>query len=147
MELKQNLVLDTGIMVDYLSDTNSKFNNWLDDNVFIEDSNYILHAHNNNKTELLYVLCRKFGFKKAKKLTEENLEPKIVFHSGETISAIAAKLKCLFPIALVDCFSIATAIHFNAQIIFKNEKELTSEICHKIENNFKITIQFTHSKK
>ena len=142
MELRKNLVLDTGIMVDYLSENNSIFNDWLDNNIFIEDSNYILHAHNNNKAELLYILCRKFGFKKAKKLITESIESKIIFHTGETIANIAAQIKCLSPIALVDCFSIATAINFNARIIFKSGKELTSKVCKKIEHNFEITIEF-----
>ena len=137
------LVLDTGIYVDYLLNLPTRFNTWLDEQIFVPRSNYILHGHVNNRTELMYILCRKFGFVKAKELVETKLDSYIIFHDEIKISEVASHIKCKFPIALVDCFSIATAIFLQTEVYFREEQELTAIILADLKTQFNIDIKIS----
>ena len=74
-------------------------------------------------TELKYLLCRKFDFKKANQLVND-FTSNFIIRDERTIRDTAAQFKCKFPIALSDCYSLALAKMENAQIYMKKEREI-----------------------
>ncbi|MHA1231863.1 MAG: PIN domain-containing protein [Candidatus Helarchaeota archaeon] len=135
----KDLVLDTGILIEYLGAPDAESIKWLDEFIFTENSQFLLHSHEINRTEILYLICRKKGMKNALNIVK-SMEKFIFFHNDPEISEIAGNIKCKYSIALADCFSIATGTWLKSPIIFKKEHELENSVIKSIENEFNVKL-------
>jgi predicted nucleic acid-binding protein len=91
--------------------------------------------------ELLYIICRKFGWNIAVEKKQYLLESKMIsfIETRELIEA-AAKLKCNRAIAMADCFTLAIAISYSCKAIFaRKELELEKEMK---KTPFDVAIEF-----
>ncbi|MFX1295418.1 MAG: PIN domain-containing protein [Promethearchaeota archaeon] len=131
----KEIVLDTSVIINYLSTPNADSTKWLDKHVFTEASQVRLHSHKVNQTELFYLICREKGTKKAKKVIK-SIEEFINFHDKSELSEVAGTIKCKLSSALADCFSIATGIWLKSPILFKKEKELSESIIKSLKKDF-----------
>ena len=75
------------------------------------------------ETELLYILCRLYGFEEARKIVSELLQDFIIC-SETNLRNISARLKCSYSISVADCYSFAIAKILNIPIYMKREKEI-----------------------
>ena len=129
------IVLDTGVLIEYLENLNQKLVTWMDEKIFTKKSKLKISAHEVNRAELFYILCREKGEGEARKIMRE-IENYITFHSEYEITEIAGKIKCKHSIALADCFSMATAIWLDSPIILKKERELTRSVINSLKKTF-----------
>lgn len=132
---QEDIVLDSGVYIEYFTSRESSIKKLLRENVFSEDSTVNLHGHYLLKSEIYYITCRFFGMEESEKLMKK-IEKFINFISGDFIYNTAGKIKCSFPIALSDCYSIAAGIFFNCPILFLKESELSEATIKKINNIF-----------
>jgi predicted nucleic acid-binding protein len=124
----RKLVLDSGIILSFLE---GKFREYYDEILRGEIEPYINVV---NLTEVYYVLCRKLGEDKAKRIV------KTIARAGFKIIGVkpiimryAAECKCKYGISLADCFSIATAKYLKSKALFRREKELEYRKVEEIE--------------
>jgi len=135
----QYIVLDTGILVSYLSKESTAINKWLDEKIFNDELDICVICHKINLTELFYIICRKLGVDKTRQIVQ-TLNDYIYFCSNDEIYEIAGLIKCRYSISLADCFSIATAKFYNCALIFKQEIELNLKLISQIKNEFNTKI-------
>jgi predicted nucleic acid-binding protein len=135
----QKFVFDSGVLLAYIQDENEKFKHIMDEFIFSEKSNKVAICNQLSLTEIFYIHCRKQGIKKAKLLIHDMKKMFDVLQI-EPLHIIAGKLKCSYPIALSDCFSIASGIVKNAPILFVNESELSEKIQKEIEQDYKANL-------
>jgi len=135
-----NLVLDTSVLLGYFMSESRDINSLLEEYVFTQESKIILFGHNLIKSELFYITCREKG------MTEADIVLKKTEGIMSTISDTwlfkkAAKIKCRYPIAISDCYSISLAILQVCPVFFLPEVELSREIVDKINREFNAKIQ------
>ncbi|MHA1519407.1 MAG: PIN domain-containing protein [Promethearchaeota archaeon] len=135
----KKFVFDSGVLLAYLQNENEKFTQVMDELVFSEKSNKVVFCHQLTLTELFYIHCRKHGVEKATILIND-MKSMYEILKIDSLQFIAGKLKCQYPIALSDCFSIASGIEKNIPVLFLNEQELTKKIQKEIERDYKANI-------
>jgi len=134
-----NVILDTSVLLCYFMDEFHDINSVLDEYIFNLESKITIYGHNFIKTELFYITCRLKGISEA-----ENLNKKL----GNIMNIIsdiwlykkAANIKCKYPIAIPDCFSISLAILQECPVFFLQEKELSRDIIEKIKKEYNAKI-------
>jgi hypothetical protein len=132
---QEDIVLDSGIYIEYFTPKESTIKKLIRETIFTEDSQINLHGHYLLKSEIYYIICRFLGMEESEKIIRE-IEKYINFISGNFIYNTAGKIKCNFPIALSDCYSISTGIFFNCPILFLKETELSKTTVKKINSKF-----------
>ena len=126
-----DIVLDTGVLVEYLTETHNPITEWLNMHLFNDGSQIKLHASEMTRCELLYLLCRENGMHLARE-TVEKMQRYIKFHAELELTELAARIKCDFSMALADCFSIAVGLHLDCLVLFLQEKELPRTMLEEI---------------
>jgi len=134
-----DIVIDTGIFIEYFKQGERELKKTLREQLFSETSEITINGHYFIKAELYYIMCRKIGKVKAEKIIKD-IEEYINFVSGEFLYEIAGEIKCKYPLAISDCFSISLGIFQDCPIFFLKEKELSEEIINKINEEFKTKI-------
>ena len=134
-----DIVIDTGIFIEYFKQGERELKKTLREHLFSETSEITINGHYFIKAEMYYIMCRKIGKVKAEKIIKD-IEEYINFVSGEFLYEIAGEIKCKYPLAISDCFSISLGIFQDCPIFFLKEKELTEEIINKINEEFKTKI-------
>lgn len=128
-------MIDTGVLIEYLEGT--KLGLKFKENI-VNDPNFTqFFISPLFETELKYILCRKYGFRKAERKVDRFLKDfNIIFESILRNEAI--KLKCKYPISLADCYSLSIAKLNSIPIYFKQEKEITEneELLEKFQIRF-----------
>lgn len=82
-----------------------------------------------NLTEVLYVLCRRFGIETAEKIVESLLKSRVLTPYPTTeLRKLAAACKCKYKIALPDCYTIALAQRLGSKALFRREGELEKAV-------------------
>ena len=145
MDIKQilgethNLILDTSVLLGYFMNEARDVNNLLDEYVFTQESKIVLYGHNLIKTELFYIICREKGMNEAE-LVLKKIEGIINTISDTWLFKRAANIKCRYPIAISDCFSISLAILQECPVFFLPEYELSIDTIEKIKKVYQIKI-------
>ena len=87
-------------------------------------------ASNVALTELLYIICRKFGWHVAVEKRQYLLESKMInFVETPELIEEAAKLKCNRAIAMADCFTLVIAKSYSCKAVFaRKQLELEREM-------------------
>ncbi len=134
-----DIVIDTGILIEYFKQGEIKLKKTLREHLFSETSEITINGHYFIKAEMYYIMCRKIGKVKAEKIIKD-IEEYINFISGEFLYEIAGDIKCKYPLAISDCFSISLGIFQDCPIFFLNEKELSEGIIKKVSEEFKAKI-------
>ena len=134
-----NLILDTSVLIGYFIEEQLSIVTLLDKYIFNKNSSITLYGHNLLKTELYYIICRKKGSNEAKDILIK-IENVTNIISESWLFEKAGQIKCKYPIALSDCFSISLGIFQDCPIFFLKEKELSEEIINKINEEFKTKI-------
>ena len=119
------LVVDTGILVELLEDTEigGRFSK-----NFLENEQYERYYISPlTDTELKYIFCRRVGQKEAKKIVTEFLKDFIIC-SESNLRDEAFRLKCEFPISLADSYTLAVAVLLNIPSCMKKEKEIQDNL-------------------
>ena len=134
-----NLVLDTSVLLGYFISEVRDINYLLEEYVFTQESEILLYGHNLIKSELFYITCRE------KSMTEAEIVLKKTEGIMNTISDTwlfkkAANIKCRYPIAISDCYSISLAILQECPVFFLSEVELSMEIVNQINKEFNAKI-------
>ena len=135
LQIYDDIVLDTGIFIEYFMLKETKIKKMLREQLFSEDSEIIIHGHYLIKAEIYYIMCRKIGRDKAEEYLKE-IEEFINFISGEFLVQIAGRIKCKYSIALSDCFSISLGYFQNCPTFFLEERELSKDLIEKINKDF-----------
>jgi len=135
-----NLVLDTSVLLGYFISEARDINSLLEEYIFTQESKIILYGHNLIKSELFYITCRE------KSMTEAEMILKKIEGIMNTISDTwlfkkAANIKCRYPIATSDCYSISLAILQECPVFFLPEVELSREIVNQINKEYNAKIQ------
>jgi len=135
-----NLVLDTSVLLGYFMSEARDINSLLEAYVFTQESKIILYGHNLINSEIFYITCREKG------ITEAEMVLKKTKSIMNTISDTwlfkkAANIKCRYPIAISDCYSISLAILQECPVFFLPEVEFSREIVDKINREFNAKIQ------
>ncbi len=135
-----NLVLDTSVLLGYFMNEVRDINSLLEAYVFTQESKITLYGHNLINSEIFYITCREKG------ITEAEMVLKKTKGIMNTISDTwlfkkAANIKCRYPIAISDCYSISLAILQECPVFFLPEVELSREIVDKINREFNAKIQ------
>lgn len=131
----KNIVLDSGVIIEYFKKGSNNIKKFLRKHFFNENRSIQLHGHYLLKSEIFYITCRSIGIAKAKDIIYK-LEKFINYISGKLLFEKAGLIKCKYPIALPDCYSIASGIHCNCPVLFLEENELTEEIIDKLNEEF-----------
>lgn len=134
-----NLILDTSILLGYFMNEAGEINKLLEEYVFTQESKIILYGHNLIKSELFYITCCDRGMNEAEMVLEK-IESIINTISDTWIFKKAASIKCRYPIAISDCFSISLAILQECPVFFLPEYELSLEIAEKINKDYDVKI-------
>lgn len=125
------IVLDTGVMVEILEDKQKTLFNHIISGLMRA---YITSL---SLTELQYVMCRKLGSSEAGNVMEEFISSNLVMPLEiEGTGRIAADLKCKFPIAIADCYSLALGKQLGLPVYMRKEKEIVrvlSELKKEVE--------------
>ena len=135
----QNVVLDTSVLLCYFMDELQGINSILEEYVFNLDSKIMIYGHNLIKTELFYITCRLKGINEAEKIIKK-LDNIMNIISDNWLYKKAAGIKCKYPIAIPDCFSISLAILQDCPVFFLPEKELPEELLENIKIEFNANI-------
>jgi len=133
------LILDTSVLLCYFIDEIQDINALLEQYIFKPDSKITLYGHNLIKAELFYITCRLKGINEAVDLLN-NLEKIMNSINDSWIYKKAANIKCKFPIAISDCFSIALANLLDCPVFFLPEQELQAKLIENINNTFNTEI-------
>ncbi len=134
-----DIILDTGIYIEYFKQGEKELKKTLREQLFSENSEITINGHYLMKAEIFYIICRNIGKNKAEKIIKD-IEEYINFIGGEFLYEIAGKIKCKYPIAISDCFSISLGIFLDCPIFFLKERELSEGIINKINEDFKVKI-------
>ena len=132
-------VFDSGVMLAYIQDEHHAFTQILDDLIFSENSTKSVVLNQLTLTEIFYIHCHSHGPVKAEELLADigstcNVLP------TERLVQLAAKLKCRYPIALSDCYSIASGIVSKYPVLFMNEREITPQILKDLQSEFSANV-------
>lgn len=133
------LVLDTSVLIGYFMDEGLSIIPLLDEYVFNESSSLILYGHNLLKSEIYYIICRKKDENEAKVVLSK-VDKVMNIISESWLFEKASQIKCKFPIAISDCFSISLGYFHDCPILFLEEKELPEEVVKKINDAFNTKI-------
>ncbi|MCX6648947.1 MAG: PIN domain-containing protein [Candidatus Bathyarchaeota archaeon] len=106
----------------------------------------VAFTHELALTEVLYLLCRRIGFDKAKNHVDNlifsglmDLEP------AAELMETAARMKCFRPIALADCYTLALAEkHHLVALFLDREAELVREMG---RDPFDVELEFLADKR
>ncbi len=139
LKVSNYIVLDTGVLVAYLLEEDKVLQSLLDQYIFCEESQIALITNRWNKVELSYIYCRYHGKQKTK-LFMQNFSKNFHILSNNDLDVLAGDLKCQFPIALADCFSIASSILMKCPVVFHHEQELTEKILDSLKETYSIEI-------
>ena len=131
--------IDTGIYIKYFQEEENDLKKNLRKFLFHEKSNVRLYGHYLLKAEIYYILCRSLGREQAEEIIKE-IEEFINFIDSGFLYQIAGQIKCEYPIALPDCYSIAVGFLHSCPILFLKEEELSDEIINKIKENYNVDI-------
>lgn len=144
------VVVDTSVLVEYMSldpedENDLKLLSFLKSNILESKEYQAVYITSLTLTELLYVLCRKYGWKIAKKYID-NLTENLIILRVPASEELAAHIKCKISIALADCYSMAISALFALPVYFMKEKVLTKEIQKKIKREFSIDLHVIDKK-
>lgn len=134
-----NLILDTSVLIGYFMNEAREINKLLEDYIFTQESKITLYGHNLIKSELFYIICREKGINEAEMVLEK-IENIINTISDTWIYKKAASIKCRYPIAISDCFSISLAILQECPVLFLPEYELSRDTAEKINKEYNVKI-------
>lgn len=146
-ELHGSLVLDTGVLVEYLIGS-SKCGRIIREYFAALGRYDKIHVSIHAVSEICYILCRarsivtneeeqqsrknrsgrKFASEKLVDLLESNA---LIVHSSIDFAMKIGELKCERSLSIVDCSAIALAESLNLPACFVREKELEREISRK----------------
>ncbi|MBY8992060.1 MAG: PIN domain-containing protein [Candidatus Lokiarchaeota archaeon] len=135
-----NLVLDTSVLLGYFMNEAKDINSLLEEYIFTQESKIILYGHNLIKTELFYVICREKGVTEAEMVLKK-IEGIMNIISDTWLFKKAANIKCRYPLAISDCFSISLSILQECPLFFLPEVELSKTIVDKINREYNAKIQ------
>lgn len=135
-----NLVLDTSVLLGYFMSEERDINSLLEAYVFTQESKIILYGHNLIKSEIFYITCREKGITEAEMVLKKT-EGIMNTISDTWLFKKAANIKCRYPIAISDCYSISLAILQECPVFFLPEVELSREIVDKINREYNAKIQ------
>ena len=135
-----NLVLDTSVLLGYFMSEARDINSLLEAYVFTQESKIILYGHNLIKSEIFYITCREKGITEAEMVLKKT-EGIMNTISDTWLFKKAANIKCRYPIAISDCYSISLAILQECPVFFLPEVELSREIVDKINREYNAKIQ------
>ncbi|MHA1428776.1 MAG: hypothetical protein ACTSQI_22585 [Candidatus Helarchaeota archaeon] len=110
----KKLVLDTSVFIGYFMDEKLSIIPLLDEYVFNENSFISLYGHNVLKSKLETVINA---------ISESRLFEK------------AGQIKCKYPIALSDCFSLSLGLLLDCPVFFLKEREFSDEIVDDLNKN------------
>ena len=134
------LVLDTSIYIEYFKEEENEIKKILRKFLFNENSSIQLLGHYILKSEIYYILCRFLEKERINSIIKE-IDKFIIFIGGEFLFQLAGEIKCKYPIALSDCFSIAIGIIYKCPVIFLKERELTEDRISSINQEFNVKIE------
>ncbi len=134
-----NLILDTSVLLGYFMNETREINKLLEEYIFTQESKITLYGHTLIKSELFYIICREKGINEAE-IVLEKVESIINTISDTWIFKKAAIIKCRYPLAISDCFSISLAILQECPVFFLPEYELSLEIAEKINKDYDVKI-------
>ena len=145
------VVVDTSVLVEYMSldpedENDLKLLSFLRSNILESKEYQAVYITPLTLTELLYVLCRKYGWKIAKKYIDDLTENLIILRVPAS-EELAAHIKCEIPLALADCYSMAVSALFSLPVYFMKEKELTKKLQKKLEKEFSIKLHLNDKKE
>ena len=135
-----NLVLDTSVLLGYFMSEARNINSLLEAYVFTQESKIILYGHNLIKLEIFYITCREKGITEAEMVLKKT-EGIMNTISDTWLFKKAANIKCRYPIAISDCYSISLAILQECPLFFLPEVELSREIVDEINREYNAKIQ------
>ena len=135
-----NLVLNTSVLLGYLISEERDINSLLDEYVFTKESKIILYGHNLIKSELFYITCREKSMIEAEMVLKKT-EGIMNIISDTWLFKKAANIKCRYPIAISDCYSISLAILQKCPVFFLPEAELSRETVNQINKEYDVKIQ------
>ena len=130
-----NLILDTSILLGYFMNEGQEINSLLEEYVFTQESKIILYGHNLIKTELLYIICREKGMNDAEMVLKK-IENIMNIISDTWLFKKAADIKCRYPLAISDCFSISLSLLQECPVLFLPEYELSRDTIEKINKEY-----------
>jgi len=134
-----NLILDTSVLIGYFMEEHLSIITLLDEYIFNENSSITLYGHNLLKTEVYYIVCRKKGSNEAKNILKQ-IENVTNIISESWLFEKAGQIKCKYPIAFSDCFSISLGHFQDCPIFFLKERELSEDVIYKINEEFNTKI-------
>jgi len=134
-----NLILDTSVLLGYFMNEAREINKLLEEYIFTQESKIMLYGHNLIKSELFYIICREKGINEAEMVLEK-IENVINTISDTWIYKKAASIKCRYPIAISDCFSISLAILQKCPVLFLPEYELSRDTAENINKEYNVKI-------
>lgn len=120
--LEGDIVVDTSILVEiaFATEDGKELTR------LIVDDAITPHTTTLNFTEAFYVICRLLGVEEAEKRTSLMLNSgyfNVV--SSDRVGWDAARCKCLFPVSIVDCHTLALARKYSMPALFyRAEREL-----------------------
>jgi len=135
-----NLVLDTSVLLGYFMSEARNINSLLEAYVFTQESKIILYGHNLIKLEIFYITCREKGITEAEMVLKKT-EGIMNTISDTWLFKKAANIKCRYPIAISDCYSISLAILQECPVFFLPEVDLSREIVDEINREYNAKIQ------
>lgn len=135
-----NLVLDTSVLLGYFMSEARNINSLLEAYVFTQESKIILYGHKLIKLEIFYITCREKGITEAEMVLKKT-EGIMKTISDTWLFKKAANIKCRYPIAISDCYSISLAILQECPVFFLPEVELSREIVNEINREYNAKIQ------
>lgn len=135
-----SLVLDTSVLLGYFMDENREINSLLEEYVFTQESKITLYGHNLIKSELYYIACREKGINEAEVVLKK-LRSIMNTISDTWLFKKAANIKCNYPIAISDCYSISLAVLQECPVFFLPEYELPGEIVNQINREYNVKIE------
>ena len=135
-----SLVLDTSVLLGYFSEEPREINPLLEEYVFTQESKITLYGHNLMKSELYYITCREKGIDEAEVVLEK-IEGIMNTISDTWLFKKAANIKCSYPIAMSDCYSISLGVLQECPVLFLPEFELSREIVNEINTDYNAKIE------
>ena len=135
-----NLVLDTSVLLGYFMDETREINSLLEEYVFTQESKITLYGHNLIKSELYYITCREKGIDEAEVVLKK-LKGIMNTISDTWLFKKAANIKCSYPIAISDCYSISLAFLQECPVFFLPEYELPEETVNQINKAYNVKIE------
>jgi len=137
--LKGDMVFDTSVLVEIALATDDG-REIIDE---IVEGNITPYTTTLNVTEALYILCRLLGLEEARRRIGLIVNSKCFeIVSSDNVSLEAAECKCMFPVSIVDCHTLALSKKYGKPPLFyKVEKEF-KRIVGKLESWIRNKIYF-----